>query len=64
MLEIKPDDRPYIAEILDSQFILHNIKNTSETNYKSYPMLSALDFEKNKSPNKSGIKNSESGGSR
>lgn len=27
-------------------------------------MLSALDFEKNKSPNRSGIKNSESGGSR
>ena len=46
MLEPKVEDRLFIGEILDSAFMTHHIKTTSETNYKSYQMLSGLDIEK------------------
>ncbi|CAD8121934.1 unnamed protein product [Paramecium sonneborni] len=62
MLEVKVEDRILIGEILDSTFITHHIKTTSETNYKSYQMLSGLDIEKHNKKNS--IKNSESGGSK
>ncbi|CAD8165430.1 unnamed protein product [Paramecium pentaurelia] len=62
MLEVKVEDRLLIGEVLDSAFVTHHIKNTSETNYKSYQMLSGLEIEKHNKKNS--VKNSESGGSK
>lgn len=36
MLEAKVEERFTTLEALESTFILHHIKLTSETNYKSY----------------------------
>ncbi|CAD8058304.1 unnamed protein product [Paramecium sonneborni] len=62
MLEPKQEDRFTTLEALESSFISHYTKLTSETNYKSFQMVSGLDFH-NKQSVKS-IKNSESGGSK
>lgn len=62
MLEVKVEDRFLIGEVLDSAFVTHHIKNASETNYKSYQMLSGLEIEKHNKKNS--VKNSESGGSK
>jgi hypothetical protein len=36
MLEVKPQDRYSAIEVLESAFIQHHTKLTSETNYKSF----------------------------
>ncbi|CAD8143523.1 unnamed protein product [Paramecium octaurelia] len=62
MLEPKSEDRFTTLEALESSFISHYTKITSETNYKSFQMVSGLDFH-NKQSVKSN-KNSESNGSK
>ncbi|CAD8141244.1 unnamed protein product [Paramecium octaurelia] len=62
MLEPKHEDRFTTQEALESSFISHYTKITSETNYKSYQIVSGLDFH-NKQSIKS-IKNSDSNGSK
>lgn len=35
-MEVRVEDRYSVSEVLESAFIVHNTKPTSETNYKSF----------------------------
>lgn len=46
MMEPKPEDRVTFYDVLESQFIIHHTKSTSETNYRSNQIVSGIDFNR------------------